>query len=703
MPILIDEGRAPEPLKFQAEEARDLVFKTPWDLTGDVVRFELVDARSGTQVTLQPATLDSSGNDGSVFTVPITSDDTMSAGRYQLMLTRQAGGVGSSQVLPGGILLLVVTGATRTSTTTYIEDKAAEAAASAQNAAAAASGVTQEADRATAAATTAEGHRDTALAARDAAAGHVTTAQAARDAAIGYRDEAQAARDTADGHRQAAETASNAAQGHKDLAQDARVGAEAAAGVAAQEAAKAGAVEDTLFGPGGQVGTPGTPSANDSAIPWLDGVTYGDLVAPDGQTNLFWNKTGGSDIVQLVPLASAIALTEAVVEGAPAGAQAVEVRNLQGGTAYLDLRFDIPATIVERDPGQVGGSNGDEIGLTVGVNALGASQWNIAVTRVYADGTTGGGPNSGGVGGGIQILDLGGTLREPSPSTGSSLVALELRIKNNLGSDAADTLFFLGHSLVSGPATGTLATMVGAQLEVVETGSVIDRVNQLETNGAPPGAHGHTSGDISDFAEAVQDAVAALLGAGSNVTLVYDDANDSLSISSTGGGSTDLEAVRDAMGVALVGVGNVSIAVDDAGDTITITTQATKNATDAALRDRATHTGVQSMATIAGLTAALAMKMPNVVQETVVGNRTLTAADDGKRLVVIAPAQLTVEPLAAGVQVEVVNASNGAVTIVGGSGVTYKAPLGTVLAEAGLAAHVLGIDAATVHLRGSLS
>jgi hypothetical protein len=51
---------------------------------------------------------------------------------------------------------------------------------------------------------------------------------------------------------------------------------------------------------------------------------------------------------------------------------------------------------------------------------------------------------------------------------------------------------------------------------------------------------------ISDFAEAVDDRVAALLVAGSNVTLTYDDIANSLTIAATGGGgggATDLSYV----------------------------------------------------------------------------------------------------------------------------------------------------------------
>lgn len=116
--------------------------------------------------------------------------------------------------------------------------------------------------------------------------------------------------------------------------------------------------------------------------------------------------------------------------------------------------------------------------------------------------------------------------------------------------------------------------------------------------------HTHTSSGVTDFTEAVQDAVAALLAQGTNVTLSYNDAGDTLTVSSSGG-SFDAEAARDALGVALVGVGNITVTVNDALDTITISTTATVNSTDAALRDRSTHTGTQAISTVTGLQAAL--------------------------------------------------------------------------------------------------
>ncbi len=49
--------------------------------------------------------------------------------------------------------------------------------------------------------------------------------------------------------------------------------------------------------------------------------------------------------------------------------------------------------------------------------------------------------------------------------------------------------------------------------------------------------HTHTASQITDFSEAVDDRVNALLVAGSNITLVYDDTLNTLTISSAGGGT----------------------------------------------------------------------------------------------------------------------------------------------------------------------
>lgn len=110
--------------------------------------------------------------------------------------------------------------------------------------------------------------------------------------------------------------------------------------------------------------------------------------------------------------------------------------------------------------------------------------------------------------------------------------------------------------------------------------------------------HTHTSASITDFGEAVQDAVAAMLAEGANISLVYDDDGNTLTVSATGGGGGDAELIRDTIGAAITGLGNISVLIDDDADTITIVTTATVNSTDAALRDRSTHTGTQSADTL---------------------------------------------------------------------------------------------------------
>ncbi len=51
----------------------------------------------------------------------------------------------------------------------------------------------------------------------------------------------------------------------------------------------------------------------------------------------------------------------------------------------------------------------------------------------------------------------------------------------------------------------------------------------------PPSAHTHTASQITDFGEAVDDRVGGLLVAGSNVTISYNDAGNTLTIAATGG------------------------------------------------------------------------------------------------------------------------------------------------------------------------
>jgi hypothetical protein len=84
--------------------------------------------------------------------------------------------------------------------------------------------------------------------------------------------------------------------------------------------------------------------------------------------------------------------------------------------------------------------------------------------------------------------------------------------------------------------------------------------SQVDTElaGKSDTGHTHTSTDITDFSEAVDDRVDALLTAGTNITLTYNDAAGTLTIAASGSaGSGDMEAsTYDPAGIAeqLVGL-----------------------------------------------------------------------------------------------------------------------------------------------------
>lgn len=97
-----------------------------------------------------------------------------------------------------------------------------------------------------------------------------------------------------------------------------------------------------------------------------------------------------------------------------------------------------------------------------------------------------------------------------------------------------------------------------------DEGQLVIVVDGVETVVATGGAGGLTL-------EEVQDAVASMILAGTNITKVYDDNAGTLTLSAAGGGgATDPEVVRDTIAAALVAGSGVTITKDDAGDTIGI-------------------------------------------------------------------------------------------------------------------------------------
>jgi hypothetical protein len=80
-------------------------------------------------------------------------------------------------------------------------------------------------------------------------------------------------------------------------------------------------------------------------------------------------------------------------------------------------------------------------------------------------------------------------------------------------------------------------TLLDGKAEVVH-GHVIADTTGLQTalDGKSSTAHTHTSTAVTNFNEAVDDRVAALLVAGTNITLTYNDVSNTLTIDAAGGG-----------------------------------------------------------------------------------------------------------------------------------------------------------------------
>ena len=121
-------------------------------------------------------------------------------------------------------------------------------------------------------------------------------------------------------------------------------------------------------------------------------------------------------------------------------------------------------------------------------------------------------------------------------------------------------------------AAGSIILPAGGAVDSVngQTGAVT--LDAGDVGAQPAGSyaaatHTHASTSITDWAEAVQDTVAAMLTSGSNVTLSYNDAAGTLSVTAAGG---DAEVMRDTLGAALVGINGVTVTINDALDTITL-------------------------------------------------------------------------------------------------------------------------------------
>lgn len=242
----------------------------------------------------------------------------------------------------------------------------------------------------------------------------------------------------------------------------------------------------------------------------------------------------------------------------------------QDGTA--DENYVAAPKITTNDEGficlRVGTSGGKPVPAdTAGVDLVKGCQYAIhgpGIPRTPFD------PPAGST---LDLADLPLNVGSPPPSALATILAglsdtdaaLDVRVtdlEDNPGGGGSGTVTSVNGD--TGPAVVLDAADVGARPSTyVPTWSEVTSKPTTFT----PSAHGHTSTDITDFTEAAQDAVAAMLASGANVTLSYNDAGNSLQVTASG---TDAEVVRDTIGAALAGINGVTVAVNDGADTITL-------------------------------------------------------------------------------------------------------------------------------------
>lgn len=100
-----------------------------------------------------------------------------------------------------------------------------------------------------------------------------------------------------------------------------------------------------------------------------------------------------------------------------------------------------------------------------------------------------------------------------------------------------------GGSASWGGITGTLSSQTDLQTALNGKAATVHTHAQSDVTGLVAAlagksdtGHTHTSAAVTDFSEAVDDRVAALLTAGTNITLTYNDAAGTLTIDASGGG-----------------------------------------------------------------------------------------------------------------------------------------------------------------------
>lgn len=149
-----------------------------------------------------------------------------------------------------------------------------------------------------------------------------------------------------------------------------------------------------------------------------------------------------------------------------------------------------------------------------------------------------------------QVLQYDGTRFTPTTLTPSSSGSAPVDAKYIVQTSSA--------TLTNEQALGALST--GIVKNTTSTGVLSIAV------GSDLPAHNHPHGDITDWNEAVDDEVNALLTAGANIALTYNDAANTLTIAVTGLN----EVIDDRVAALLVEGTNITLTYNDTANTLTI-------------------------------------------------------------------------------------------------------------------------------------
>jgi hypothetical protein len=195
------------------------------------------------------------------------------------------------------------------------------------------------------------------------------------------------------------------------------------------------------------------------------------------------------------------------------------------------------------------------------------------------------GGTSGGTGGGLsteEVRDLIGAVLV----AGSGITLAVNDSANTVtisapsaGIDAEAVRDIIAQTLVASSNISITVNDAGDTIAIASTGGSGGSGGTIAIAEDPSDAGTYIYGSSAITDELIRDTVATALVPGSGVTIVVNDASDTITINATG--TTDPEVVRDTMATALVAGTNVTITPSDAGDTITISATGGGGATNA--------------------------------------------------------------------------------------------------------------------------